>query len=63
MSTHAEHEPQPAADYVTTEELIRRQGVAPVRSIDELADDDPFRSDEEHEAFLADLYASRHAGS
>ena len=53
----------PADDFVPTEELARRQGVHPIKSVDELAAaDDPFESDEEYEAFLADLYASRRAG-
>lgn len=51
-----------ADDFVTTEELARRQGVKPITSVDELAAaEDPFESDEEHEEFLADLYASRRA--
>ncbi|MDT7579413.1 MAG: hypothetical protein QOK35_677 [Pseudonocardiales bacterium] len=46
-----------------TEELARRQGVKPIKSVDDLgAAVDPFESDEEYEAFLADLYASRRAG-
>ena len=33
------------------------------KSVDDLAAaEDPFESDEEYEAFLADLYASRRAG-
>ena len=52
-----------ADDFVPTEELARRQGVRPIKSVDELAAAvDPFESDEEYEAFLADLYASRRAG-
>ena len=48
---------------VSTEELARRQGVKPIKSVDDLAAAvDPFESDEEYEAFLADLYASRRAG-
>jgi hypothetical protein len=45
---------------VPTDELIRRQGVGPVASLDALAGADPFESDREFEEFLADLYASRH---
>ena len=53
----------PDDDFVPTEELARRQGVKPIKSVDDLAADvDPFESDEEYEAFLADLYASRRAG-
>ena len=49
-------------DFVPTAELARRQGVKPITSIDELAQPDLWESDEEYEAFLADLYASRRAG-
>jgi hypothetical protein len=34
-----------------------------LRSVDDLAVEDPFASDEEYAEFLADLYASRRAGS
>lgn len=46
-------------DFVPTEELIRRRGARPFGSVDDLHGEDPFESDEEYEAFLADLYASR----
>jgi hypothetical protein len=48
-----------------TEELARRQGVTPVTSpqeLQELAHPELWDSDEEYEAFLADLYASRRVG-
>jgi hypothetical protein len=49
-------------DYVSTEELVRRSGVQPLRTADDLAaSTDPFESDEEYQAFLDDLYASRRA--
>ena len=49
-----------ADDFVPTDKLAHRQGVRPIQSVDELAAAvDPFESDEEYEAFLADLYASR----
>ncbi|MEJ2868008.1 hypothetical protein WCD74_09550 [Actinomycetospora sp. OC33-EN08] len=51
--------PRRSDDHVPTEELIRRQGVKPVASADELAPEDAFTSDEEYEKFLRDLYASR----
>ena len=44
------------------EELARRQDVKPITSVDELAQPALWESDEEYEAFLADLYASRRAG-
>ncbi|MGL5857558.1 MAG: hypothetical protein ACRC35_03985 [Angustibacter sp.] len=46
---------------VTGEELARRQGVGPVRSLKDLAAPELWDSDEEYEQFLADLYASRRA--
>ena len=51
-----------ADDFVPTEELARRQGVKPITPVDELTQPDLWESDEEYEAFLADLYASRRAG-
>jgi hypothetical protein len=57
---HPEH--WPTDDFVPIEELARRQGVKPIKSVDELAQPDLWESDEEYEAFLADLYASRRAG-
>ena len=44
------------------EELARRQGVKPIKSVDELAQPDLWESDEEYEAFPANRYASRRAG-
>lgn len=52
----SEHSP---ADEVSTEELARRQGVRAVESVDEMARLDLFDGDEDWDAFLADLYASR----
>jgi hypothetical protein len=47
---------------VPVEELVRRQGARPVESVDDMARPQVFDSDEEWEAFLDDLYASRHSG-
>jgi hypothetical protein len=52
----------PVERELPTEELARRQGVAPVTSLRELAHPELWDSDEDYEAFLADLYASRRAG-
>ena len=52
-----------ADDFVPTQELVRRQGIRPLRSIDDLGGDDPFESDDEYEAFLADLYESRQSSA
>jgi hypothetical protein len=41
---------------------VCRRGIRPIESVDELARDDIFESDEELDAFLADLYASRRSG-
>lgn len=52
-----------ADDFVATEALVRRQGGQPIVSVDELAaQDDPFESDDEYAAFLADLFATRRSG-
>jgi hypothetical protein len=59
MSTLSKHEPQPGDHVIPTDELIRRHGAKPFRSLEDLPADDPFGSDEEYEAFLADLYACR----
>ncbi len=52
----------PVDDFVTTEELVRRQGARPITTVNDVAAAiDPFESDAEYEEFLADLYASRRA--
>jgi hypothetical protein len=51
-------QPQQEAD-APIEELARQQAVRPVVSLDELAQPDLWESEQEYEAFLADLYASR----
>lgn len=62
MTSNPDHD-QPAGDeYVSTEELARRQGVEPIVSVEDLAQPDLWESDEEYEEFLTDLYASRRAG-
>jgi hypothetical protein len=52
----------PVERELPTEELARQQGVTPVMSLRELARPELWDSDEDYEAFLADLYASRRAG-
>jgi hypothetical protein len=49
-------------DYLPVGKLARRQGVKPVNSVDDLIRPGTFESDKELDEFLADLYASRHAG-
>jgi hypothetical protein len=46
---------------VPADEQVRRQGVRPITSVDELAFPGVWESDEELDEFLADLYASRRA--
>ncbi|HEU5475219.1 MAG TPA: hypothetical protein VFV67_31635 [Actinophytocola sp.] len=59
MSTDAvQPEHGPVEDDVPVEELARRQGVRPIRSLDELAQPELWEADE-FEEFLADLYTSR----
>jgi hypothetical protein len=50
------------AEHVPAAELVRRQGVRPIKSTDELVRLGTFESDEELDEFLADLYESRHTG-
>ena len=45
----------------TPEEQARRRGIRPVASVEDMACDDVFESDEELDAFLAHVYAERHA--
>jgi hypothetical protein len=61
MTSTPEHPEHWATDdFVSTEELARRQGVRPITSVDDLGvAEDPFESDEEYEAFLSNLHASR----
>lgn len=65
MTTTPDHPDNwPKDDFIPTEELVRQQGIRPLKSVEELAAvDDPFESDEEYEEFLADLYASRRPAS
>jgi hypothetical protein len=50
------------AEHVPAVELVRRQGIRPIESVDELVRPGAFESDEELDEFLADLYTSRHTG-
>jgi hypothetical protein len=61
-SSNAEHLPEPGtAEHVPVEELLRRQGVRPIKSVDELACPDLFESDDELDEFIAFVRASRNA--
>jgi len=46
---------------LTVEELARQQGVRPIASVDELARDDVFESDEELDEFLSFIQRMRHS--
>lgn len=64
MTSSAEHGSEWSHEYenLPTEELARRQGVRPMTLTELEAFGDPdFWPDDEHEEFLADLYASRRA--
>jgi hypothetical protein len=50
------------AEHLPVEELARRQGVRPIKSVDELACPDLFESDEELDEFISFVRASRRAG-
>jgi hypothetical protein len=54
-------QPPPAGGSVSVDELARRKGVRPVVSVEDMAQDGVFESDEELEAFLAHVYAARRA--
>jgi hypothetical protein len=43
------------------DEQVRRRGLRPVNSLDDVARDDVFETDEELDAFLAWVYAERQA--
>lgn len=59
-SSNAEHLPEwGTAEHVPVEELLRRQGVRPIKSVDELACPDLFESDDELDEFIAFIRASR----
>jgi hypothetical protein len=45
----------------SVEEQALRRGIGPVESVEEMARDDVFESDQELDAFLAHVYAERHA--
>jgi hypothetical protein len=62
MTTPQQPDGWPSDDFISTEELVRRQGVQPITTVGDLAAEiDPFESDEEYDEFLADLCASRRA--
>ena len=66
MSTGAERVGQPPVRrrrHESLDEQVRRRGLRPVTSLDDVARDDVFESDEELDAFLAWYRAERQANS
>ena len=51
----------PDARPESIDEQMRRKGIRPVQSIEDMAQDGVFESDDELEQFLAHVYAARHA--
>jgi hypothetical protein len=58
---HIRHVTPPAEREATLDELFRAKGARPIESIDDLACDGIFESDEELEEFIAYTYAARRA--
>jgi hypothetical protein len=64
MSSGAEHMERPPVGrrrHESLDEQVRRRGLRPVTSLDDVARDDVFESDEELDAFLAWYHAERQA--
>ena len=63
MSSSAEQVDGPRRPYrrESLDEQVRRRGLKPIRSVDDLACDGVFDTDEELDAFIAHVYAERHA--
>ncbi len=64
MSTGVKHVGQPPVGrrrHESLDEQVRRRGLRPVTSLDDVARDDVFESDEELDAFLAWYRAERQA--
>jgi hypothetical protein len=62
-SSNAELPPEwGTAEHVPVEELLRRQGIRPIVSVDELACPDLFESDDELDEFISFIHAARHTG-
>jgi hypothetical protein len=62
MTSGAERIEQPPAGrraHESLDEQVRRRGLRPVTSLDDVARDDVFESDEELDAFLAWYHAER----
>jgi hypothetical protein len=53
--------PKRGARRESLDEQVRRRGLRPVTSVEEMARDDVFESDDELDAFIAHVYAERHS--
>jgi hypothetical protein len=51
----------PEARPESIDEQVARKGIRPVESVEDMAQDGVFESDEELDQFLAHVYAARHA--
>ena len=56
---YAEESPEGRPESI--DEQVARKGIRPVESVEDMAQDGVFESDEELEQFLAHGYAARHA--
>ena len=62
MTNNAEHAAEPPHyGPMSLDELAQRKHVRQIESPDDLAHDDVFDTDEELDAFLAHVHATRHA--
>jgi hypothetical protein len=51
----------PGARPESIDEQVKRKGIRPVESVEDMAQDGVFESDEDLEQFLAHVYAARHS--
>jgi len=58
---NVEQPPGGGRRHESLDEQVRRSGLRSIASIEDLARDDVFESDEEIDAFIAHVYAERHA--
>jgi len=61
MTTNSAGYESPEARPESIDEQVTRKGIRPVESVEDMAQDGVFESDEELEQFLAHVYAARHA--
>ena len=61
MTTSNSSRPAARERRESLDEQASRRGIHPVRSVEDMARDDVFETDEELDAFLAHVHAERHA--